>query len=79
MDDANAAFYAVKATKKIVQMAPNVVAAIITKQRQISCKVAKYGPITMVELNWNVNQPGRWRRAALVEKIRQQILIGSAI
>ena len=26
----------------------------------------------MVELSWNVNQPGRWRRAALVEKIKQE-------
>jgi predicted dehydrogenase len=26
----------------------------------------------MVELTWNVNQPGRWRRAELVSKIRQE-------
>ena len=32
----------------------------------------KFGPVTMVELTWNVNQPGRWRRPALVEKIRQE-------
>jgi len=32
----------------------------------------KFGPITMVELTWNVNQPGRWRRPALLQKIRQE-------
>ena len=26
----------------------------------------KFGKITMVEMCWNVNQPGRWRRPALV-------------
>jgi predicted dehydrogenase len=32
----------------------------------------QFGPITMVELTWNVNQPGRWRRPGLLEKIRQE-------
>lgn len=32
----------------------------------------KFGPITMVELVWNVNQPGRWRRPQLVAKCRQE-------
>ncbi len=32
----------------------------------------KFGPITMVELTWNVNQPGRWRRPDLVAKCREE-------
>ncbi len=28
-------------------------------------KSGKFGPIKMVELTWNVNQPGRWRRPEL--------------
>ncbi|HUR10674.1 MAG TPA: Gfo/Idh/MocA family oxidoreductase [Flavitalea sp.] len=72
MDDANAALKAVKASKKIVQIGsqrrsgPNYHAAAKF------IKDGKFGPITMVELTWNVNQPGRWRRPALVEKIRQE-------
>ncbi len=32
----------------------------------------KFGNIVMVEMCWNVNQPGRWRRPALVASIREQ-------
>jgi predicted dehydrogenase len=35
-------------------------------------KSGKFGDIVMVEMCWNVNQPGRWRRPALVEAIREQ-------
>jgi len=31
----------------------------------------KFGPITMVEMSWNVNQPGRWRRPALVAGLKE--------
>lgn len=32
----------------------------------------RFGDIVMVEMTWNVNQPGRWRRPGLVESIREQ-------
>lgn len=32
----------------------------------------KFGDIVMVEMTWNVNQPGRWRRVGLVNSIREQ-------
>jgi len=32
----------------------------------------KFGPIVMVELTWNVNQPGRWRRPELVAKLKEE-------
>ncbi|MFN8206538.1 MAG: Gfo/Idh/MocA family oxidoreductase [Bacteroidales bacterium] len=32
----------------------------------------KFGEILMVEMSWNVNQPGRWRRPDLVASIREQ-------
>lgn len=72
MDDNIAALKAVKASNRIVQIGsqrrsgPNYRAAADYIQK------GKFGPITMVELTWNVNQPGRWRRPALVEKIREQ-------
>lgn len=72
MDDAIAALKAVKASSRIVQIGsqrrsgPNYIAAADFIQ------AGKFGPITMVELTWNVNQPGRWRRPALVAAIREQ-------
>ncbi len=32
----------------------------------------QFGDIVMVEMTWNVNQPGRWRRPALVAGIRER-------
>jgi predicted dehydrogenase len=72
MDDAIAALKAVKESNRIVQIGsqrrsgPNYKAAADFIQQ------GKFGPVTMVELTWNVNQPGRWRRPALVEKIREE-------
>lgn len=72
MDDNIAALKAVKASDRIVQIGsqrrsgPNYRAAADFIQG------GKFGPITMVELTWNVNQPGRWRRPGLVEKIREE-------
>jgi len=66
MEDARAARQAVEKTKKIVQIgsqrrsAPNYHAA------NDYIRSGKFGKITMVEMTWNVNQPGRWRRPALV-------------
>ena len=34
-------------------------------------KEGRFGDIKMVEMSWNVNQPGRWRRPKLVESIRE--------
>ena len=68
MEDARAALKAVKETGKVVQIgsqrrsAPNYQAACESLQS------GKFGKITMVEMTWNVNQPGRWRRKSLVEK-----------
>jgi predicted dehydrogenase len=72
MADNRAALKAVKETGKIVQIGSqrrsggNYTAAAEFIQQ------GKFGPITMVELTWNVNQPGRWRRPDLVQKIREQ-------
>ena len=41
-------------------------------QQKDFIKSGKFGPITMVELTWNVNQPGRWRRPALVPQLKEE-------
>ncbi len=72
MDDNIAALKAVKASSQIVQVGSqrrsggNYIAAAEFIQS------GKFGPVTMVELTWNVNQPGRWRRPALVEKCKEE-------
>jgi predicted dehydrogenase len=71
MDDANAALKAVKDSKIIVQIgsqrrsAPNYHAA------NDYIKSGKFGDIKMVEMTWNVNQPGRWRRPDLCASIKE--------
>jgi len=32
----------------------------------------QFGPINMVEMCWNVNQPGRWRRPDVVAKLKEE-------
>ena len=72
MEDARAVLKAVKDSGKIVQIGsqrrsgPNYQAAADFIQS------GKFGPIVMVELTWNVNQPGRWRRPALVPLMREE-------
>jgi predicted dehydrogenase len=72
MDDNRAALKAIKATDRIVQIGSqrrsgqNYIAA------NEFIRSGKFGPITMVELTWNVNQPGRWRRPALLSQLKEE-------
>jgi predicted dehydrogenase len=72
MDDANAALKAVKASNQIVQIGSQRRSGANYKAAADFIQQGKFGPITMVELTWNVNQPGRWRRPALVEKCKEE-------
>lgn len=72
MDDANAALKAVKASKQIVQIGSQRRSGANYHAAANFIKEGKFGPITMVELTWNVNQPGRWRRPGDVAKIREE-------
>jgi predicted dehydrogenase len=72
MDDNIAALKAVKASKQIVQIGSQRRSGSNYQAAADFIQGGKFGPVTMVELTWNVNQPGRWRRPALVSRIRQQ-------
>jgi len=72
MDDAAAALKAVKASGKIVQIGSQRRSGSNYAQAASFVQSGKFGPITMVELTWNVNQPGRWRRPDLVGKLKQE-------
>jgi predicted dehydrogenase len=72
MADNRAALKTIKASDRIVQIGSqrrsgaNYIAAAKFIQS------GKFGPIKMVELTWNVNQPGRWRRPELVAQLREE-------
>jgi predicted dehydrogenase len=71
MADARVARKAVEKTGKIVQIgsqrrsAPNYIAA------NEYIKSGKFGKIVIVEMTWNVNQPGRWRRPGVVPLLKE--------
>lgn len=74
MEDARLALKTVKASGKIVQIGSQRRSGTNYKAAELFIKSGKFGDITMVELTWNVNQPGRWRRPALVAKCKEEDL-----
>lgn len=72
MADNRAALKAIKNSKQIIQIGsqrrsgPNYHAAADF------IRTGKFGAITSVELTWHVNQPGRWRRPALVAQMKEE-------
>lgn len=72
LEDAKEVLKAVQETGRILQVgsqrrsAPNYIAA------NEYIRSGKFGDIKMVEMTWNVNQPGRWRLPKLVSEIREQ-------
>ncbi len=74
MEDNRAALEAVKESKRILQIGSQRRSGANYKAAADFIQQGKFGPITMVELTWNVNQPGRWRRPALVAKCKEEDL-----
>lgn len=72
MEDNRAALKAVNETKKIVQIGSQRRSGANYHAANDFIRSGKFGAIKMVELNWNVNQPGRWRRPDLVKQLRQE-------
>ena len=72
MEDNRAALKAVKETGKIVQIGSQRRSGTNYKAAASFVQNGKFGDITMVELTWNVNQPGRWRRTKDVELMKEE-------
>ena len=72
MEDARAVLKAVKESGKIVQIGSQRRSGANYQAAAEYIQSGKFGPIVMVELTWNVNQPGRWRRPALVAQLREE-------
>lgn len=66
MADNRAALKAVKAGKQIIQIGSQRRSGGNYTAAAEFIQSGQFGPVTMVELTWNVNQPGRWRRPGLV-------------
>ncbi|WP_259015076.1 Gfo/Idh/MocA family protein [Emticicia fluvialis] len=71
MEDNRAVLKAVKASGKIVQIGSQRRSGENYFAAEDFIKSGKFGPIVMVELMWNVNQPGRWRRAELTKDLKE--------
>ena len=72
MEDNRAALKAVMETGKIVQIGSQRMSGANYHAAHDFIKSGKFGPVTMVELSWNVNQPDRWRRPQLVAQLKAE-------
>ncbi|HCL83490.1 MAG TPA: oxidoreductase [Chitinophagaceae bacterium] len=72
MEDNRAALKAIKASGKIVQIGSQRRSGANYQAANEFIRSGKFGNIVMVELTWNVNQPGRWRRPDLVPLLKEE-------
>ena len=68
MEDNRAALKAAKASDRIIQIGSQRRSGANYHAAANFIQSGQFGDVTMVELTWNVNQPGRWRRPDLVGK-----------
>jgi predicted dehydrogenase len=72
MEDNRMALKTIKASDRIVQIGSQRRSGSNYHAANDFIRSGKFGPITMVELTWNVNQPGRWRRPELLDKLKEE-------
>lgn len=72
MEDNRAGLNAVLETGKIVQVGSQRRSGSNYMAANEYIRSGKFGKITMVEMCWNVNQPGRWRLPDLVAGIKKE-------
>src|ERR1700720_10729 len=72
MDDARAFRAAVKQTGKVVAVGTQRRSTPSYQKAYEYIQSGKFGDIVAVEMTWNVNQPGRWRRPNVVPLLKEQ-------
>lgn len=72
MEDARQFLAAVKKTGKIVQVGTQRRSTPSYQKAAEYIKSGAFGDIVMVEMTWNVNQPGRWRRPDVVPLLKEE-------
>ncbi len=72
MKDNREALKEIRDSRKIIQIGSQRRSGTNYHAAADFIKSGKFGDITAVELTWFVNQPGRWRRPGLVQKLVEQ-------
>jgi predicted dehydrogenase len=72
MEDNRMALKVIKGSDRIVQIGSQRRSGSNYQAAHDFISSGKFGPITMVELTWNVNQPGRWRRPDLLGQLKEE-------
>ena len=72
MADALALRNAVHKTGKVVQIGTQRRSTPSYQKAYEYIKSGQFGDIVMVEMSWNVNQPGRWRRPDVVPLLKEE-------
>jgi predicted dehydrogenase len=71
MEDNRAALKGIKATDRVVQIGSQRRSGSNYHAANNFIRSGKFGQLTQVELTWNVNQPGRWRRPKEVPLLKE--------
>jgi predicted dehydrogenase len=72
MTDAREFLAAVRKSGRIVQVGTQRRSTPSYQKAAEYIQSGKFGDIVMVEMTWNVNQPGRWRRPSVVPLLKEQ-------
>ena len=72
MEDNRAARAAVERSGKIVQIGSQRRSGGNYHAANKFIRSGKFGDIVAVEMTWNVNQPGRWRRPELIKELKKE-------
>src|SRR5580704_9512747 len=72
MEDARLILDAVKKSGKIVQVGTQRRSTPAYQKAAEYIMSGQFGDIVMVEMSWNVNQPGRWRRPDVVPLLKEE-------
>ena len=72
MSDNREALKAIRESKKVYQIGSQRRSGSNYQAAAEFIQSGKFGPMTMVELTWNVNQPGRWRREQWVAQMKEE-------
>jgi predicted dehydrogenase len=72
MDDARNFLKTVEDSKQVIAVGTQRRSSIAYKNACDYIQSGKFGDIVMVEMSWNVNQPGRWRRPKDVPLLREE-------
>ena len=72
MEDARAFLSAVEQTGKVVAVGTQRRSTPSYQKAYEYIQSGKFGDIVAVEMTWNVNQPGRWRRPGVVPLLKEQ-------